>query len=126
NVHKSCPPPNIEIPENPRIPKAATAGWRQAEGDALERLTFHARHNDLVVMARASKSDGLPEDRIESLLMGCGRPLLIASSGAPKSLLGTVMICWKECPDAARAVSAAMPLLSKAQRVVLVSIKEAD
>jgi len=125
NVREFCARSNIDILDKPRVSKAVTARFRQEEGDALERLTFHARHNDLVVMGRASKSDGLPEDRIESLLMACGRPLLIASSSAPKSLLGTVMICWKECPDAARAVLAAMPLLSKAQRVVLASIKEA-
>src|ERR1019366_9253790 len=36
----------------------------------------------------------------------------------------TVMVCWKEAPEAARAVAAAMPLLCQAKRVVLVSIDE--
>lgn len=90
----------------------------------MARLLFHARHNDLVVMARATKLDGLPPDRLETLLMGCGRPLLIASAEAPMRSLGTAMVCWKETADAARAVSLAMPLLAKVGRVVVVSVKE--
>ena len=40
--------------------------------------------------------------------------------------LDTAMVCWKETRDAARAVSAAMPLLTKARRVVVVSVNEDD
>ena len=35
------------------------------------------------------------------------------------------MVCWKETPDAARAVSAAMPILAKAERVVVAGESEA-
>ena len=38
--------------------------------------------------------------------------------------LGTAMVCWKETRDAARAVSAAMPLLTKARRVFVISVSE--
>jgi nucleotide-binding universal stress UspA family protein len=75
-------------------------------------------------MGRPADSDGLPEDRLETLLMGCGRPLLIAPAKAPMVALGSVMVCWKETPEAARALSAAMPLLTKAQQVIVVSIRE--
>ena len=34
------------------------------------------------------------------------------------------MVCWKESPEAARAVNAAMPFLRHARRVVVVSIAE--
>jgi nucleotide-binding universal stress UspA family protein len=34
------------------------------------------------------------------------------------------MVCWKETSDSARAVSAAMPLLTKAKRVIVVNIAE--
>ena len=36
------------------------------------------------------------------------------------------MVCWKETAEAARAVAAAMPLLVKAERVVLASVEEHD
>jgi nucleotide-binding universal stress UspA family protein len=101
-----------------------TARWRLDEGEPIERLLFHARHHDLIVMARAAGLDGLPPDRLETLLLGCGRPLLITPAGAAMHTLGTAMVCWKETRDAARAVSAAMPLLSRARRVVVVSVRE--
>jgi nucleotide-binding universal stress UspA family protein len=68
--------------------------------------------------------DGLPPDRLETLLLGCGRPLLIAPTDAPLRALETAVVCWKETGDAARAVSAALPLLQQARRVVVVSVAE--
>jgi nucleotide-binding universal stress UspA family protein len=66
----------------------------------------------------------LPADFLEQLLMGCGRPVLIAGSVRRPMLDGTIMVCWKETPEAARALHAAMPFLIHAHRVVVVSIEE--
>jgi len=101
-----------------------TARWRQDGGEPMQCLLFHARHHDLVVMARPTGLDGLPPDRLETLVMGCGRPLLIVPTGAPMRALDTAMVCWKEARDAARAVFPAMPLIEKARRVVVVSVGE--
>jgi nucleotide-binding universal stress UspA family protein len=124
NVRDFCAKHDIEMIEAPRPARSVTGRWQRDEGDAMERLLFHARHNDLVVMARPTGPDGLPPDRLESLLMGCGRPLLIAAQEAPMRGIGTAMVCWKETRDAARAVSAAMPLLTNARRVIVVSVGE--
>jgi nucleotide-binding universal stress UspA family protein len=101
-----------------------TASWRVEENDALRRILFHARHNDLTVVGRARKPNGLPPDFVELLLVNCGRPVLIASSTPPRTLTGTIMVCWKETADAARAVAAAMPFLIKAKRAVFTSVVE--
>jgi nucleotide-binding universal stress UspA family protein len=124
NVSDFCARSNIDLVEKPRASCAVTARWRQEEGDALQRLLFHARHNDLVIMARATQSDGLPPDRLETMLLQCGRPLLIVPSKRPMSALDCAIVCWKETPAAARALSAAMPLLTKAQRVIVVGVRE--
>ena len=42
------------------------------------------------------------------------------------SHVGTVMVCWKEIPEAARSLAAAMPLLVNARRVVLAGAEERD
>lgn len=112
--------------ETSRLQSSVTARWRQDAGEAMQRLLFHARHNDLVVMARPTGLDGLPWDRLETMVMGCGRPLLIASTEAAMRTLDTVVVCWKESSDAARAVSAAMPLMAKAQRVIVASVREGE
>jgi nucleotide-binding universal stress UspA family protein len=87
---------------------------------------FCTRHYDLVVMGRPTGPNGLPPNLLERLLLGCGRPLLIPSRQPLGPVLGTVMVCWKETAEAARAVGAAMPLLAKAERVVLAGVEEDD
>ena len=39
-------------------------------------------------------------------------------------MYGTIMVCWKDCREAAHAVTAAMPLLRQAARVLIVSVSE--
>jgi len=124
NVLVFCQTSQIVLRDQPCATTAVTAQWRIEEGEPLQRLVFHARHSDLTVMGRAKKSDGLPQDRLESLLAESGRPLLIAASEASKPLLHTVMVCWNETPHAARAVSAALPLLTHADRVVVANVTE--
>lgn len=104
--------------------EGVTASWRVEQDDALRRTLFHARYNDLVIVGRAKKPNGLPPDFVELLLVGCGRPVLIASAAAPRTLTGTIMVCWKESAEAARAVAAAMPLLRKAERAIFASVAE--
>jgi nucleotide-binding universal stress UspA family protein len=119
-----CAKANVEIRDAPERADSVTASWREEDGSALPRILFHARHHDLVVVGRAKSANGLPADFLEQLLVGCGRPVLIAGPAATSALAGTVMVCWKESPEAARAVNAAMPLLRQARRVVVVSIAE--
>jgi nucleotide-binding universal stress UspA family protein len=101
-----------------------SARWRLEDGDALERLLTHSRHHDLYVMARTEAPDGLPAKRLEKLLLESGLPLLLVPPARSIERLGTILVCWRETPDSARAVSAAMPLLTKAKRVVVVSVME--
>jgi nucleotide-binding universal stress UspA family protein len=124
HVREFCARHAIAMAEAPGSTSSVTARWRRDAGEAMQRLLFHARHHDLVIMARPTALDGLPPDRLETLVMGCGRPLLIGPSRASMHALNTAMVCWKETRDAARAVSAAMPLIAKAQRVLVVSVKE--
>jgi hypothetical protein len=42
-----------------------TASWRVEEDDPVHRILFHARHNDLVIVGRANKPNGLPPDFTE-------------------------------------------------------------
>ena len=79
---------------------------------------------DLVVMARASRPNGLPPDLLQLLLFGSGRPILIPAAKPPANVVGTIMICWKNAAEPTRAITAAMPLLIKAKRVLITSVEE--
>jgi nucleotide-binding universal stress UspA family protein len=124
HVREFCARSLVDILDVPAASQGVTASWREEENDARQRLMYYARHNDLVVMGRAKNPNGLPPDIIEVLLLGCGRPILLASSTAPRHLTGTIMVCWRETPDAARAAVAAAPFLTRAERVVFVGVEE--
>jgi len=101
-----------------------SAAWCEEADDAVGRLMRHARHNDLIVLGRAAHRDSLPDDLIEQLLIGCGRPVLLTAPKLRPSLLGTVMVCWQETAQAARALGAALPLLAKSDRVLIVRVDD--
>jgi nucleotide-binding universal stress UspA family protein len=121
-----CEDHKIIIMDQPRPGGVVSASWREETGNAERRLLSRARHYDLVVLGRRTAPNGLPPDLIEKILLGSGRPLLIAPPQSPRRLLGTVVVCWKETAEAARAIAAAMPLLINAERVVLAGVQEHD
>ncbi len=86
----------------------------------------YGRFADLVVVGRKREGEDVAMDVLEAALMDTGKPLLIAPETAPTSLLGTVVIAWKDTPEAARAVASAMPLIDKAERVVIMTVGEGD
>ena len=123
HIREFCAKSMIEIsdaqtPARSRI----TASIREETDNAIERLTVHAADSDLIVMGRARQTQGLPQYTLERLILQGGRPMLIAASGMPRELTGTVMVCWNGSEHAVRAVTAAMPILSKAKRIVVASV----
>jgi nucleotide-binding universal stress UspA family protein len=119
-----CAQFNIPIAAQPGGYRGVTASLREESGEIVEHLTRAARHNDLVVLGRQTHADGLPPDFIDHVLLRSGRPVLVAPARQPDTLTGTVMVCWKETPQAARAVAAALPLLAKSRHVVIANVRE--
>lgn len=126
HISDFCAKSKIEMNEAPHPSRRVTARWREEDGEGLTQLLFHARHHNLTVMSRPNRTDGLPQDRLERLLMESGRPLLITPASTHAPLLDHVVVCWKETADAARAVTAAMPLLTCARNVSVVAVAEDD
>jgi nucleotide-binding universal stress UspA family protein len=121
-----CQEHSIALREAPIADDVLSATWREATGSGLERLMPHARHSDLAVLGRASRADGLPQDLIGQVLLGSGRPVLLAPARPVERLTGTVLVCWNETPEAARALAAAVPLLAKSRRVIVLSVGERE
>lgn len=104
---------------------AGTAHWQEASGDAMPLILAEARHHDLTIMARPGNIDGLPHDRLETVLMASGRPLLVMPPGMRLDSLATPVICWKETPESTRAVRAALPILKAGGRCTVLGIADA-
>jgi nucleotide-binding universal stress UspA family protein len=95
--------------------------WHEATGMPFSAFTQQARYADLLVLGQHDpehRSSGVPSDFTESVVIASGRPALVLPYVDTAKTLGTtVLVAWKETPEAARAVSTALPLLKKAERV---------
>jgi len=101
-----------------------SAELRMETGEEPTWLAAHGRAADMVVMGREREGDDTAMDTLEACLMETGRPVLIAPTVAPTSWSGVVAIAWKDAPEAANAVAAAMPFIELADRVVIMTVDE--
>jgi nucleotide-binding universal stress UspA family protein len=99
----------------------ASCRWREETGSTGDILPEEARLADLVVLAQDETARDLGAPGIEAVLFGSGRALLLAPKSEPTSVGTTVAIAWDGGRAASRAVAAAMPLLSHADRVLILS-----
>jgi nucleotide-binding universal stress UspA family protein len=126
HVNMFCSTHEIALRATPSITPSVTAEIVEEIDHAESRLLAHARHSDLLVLGRPRHADLMPYDLIETLLLGSGRPIVIAPESLPAQPSGTIVVGWQETPAAARALSAALPLLKLAHRVVLMNVGESE
>ena len=100
-----------------------SAEYRQELGSRSTFVAQYGRSADLVVMGRGTQDDGTLET-LEAALMDTGRPLLIAPGIPPDSLGKRIVIAWKDTPEAARAVSSALPFIARAETVTIVNVAD--
>lgn len=93
-------------------------------GEAATCLVEHGRTADLVVMGRHHGNEAVDLGRLQDVLGGIGRPLLITAATCPAKPLDTVVIAWKDSAAAARAVAVAMPFIARAGRVLVLTVGE--
>ncbi len=113
--------------------KAAARAGRSVESrratayveEVPETLALHARYADLVVLGQHDPDDenSLGEGTVEQCLLGAGRPvLLVPYIGAPAGFGRNVLLAWDASREAARAASDALPLLSAADKVTVLTV----
>ncbi|WFU23672.1 universal stress protein [Bradyrhizobium sp. CB1717] len=89
-----------------------------------ERLAYAARRFDLTILPQANDEDERSGDAmIEAALLGSGRPVLIVpcfQDGEVK--FDRILVCWDGSRNAARAIADAMPFLTRARRVEVVTV----
>ncbi len=97
---------------------------RSSNDDEYAGLCLQARYADLVVLGQAEASEdnetGLLPDLPDYVLLNCGRPVLVVPrSGRFPTIGKRVLVAWNGSPEAAKAVTAALPLLRGAEQVTL-------
>lgn len=111
---------NVTVAESPQT-GVISAAWRVSSGDGVEAIVAEARFHDLLVVGRM-RDTGI----LGSLIVSTGRPVVLAPKQAPENLAPTIAVAWKNSPEAARALTAAMPLFAKADKVLVLAVEEGN
>ncbi len=86
-------------------------------------LGGYGRLFDLIVVGRPGReADTPPMTTLETALFDTGRCLLIAPPRRPDSVGKNVMIAWNGSSETARTIALSLPLLTKAERVTVVTV----
>jgi nucleotide-binding universal stress UspA family protein len=105
-------------------PSGLSYGWH---GDVLEGDTFlgnYGRAFDVIVVGRPSSDPDSPRmTTLEEALFDSGRAVLVAPPSAPKEIGRSIVIAWNGSTETARAVSLAMPILLKAAKVTVLTVR---
>jgi nucleotide-binding universal stress UspA family protein len=108
--------------------RAKHVEWRCAIDFPARYVLQHARCADIIVCG--GRSDGLSDPFAtitpRDLVMEAGRPLLVVPDPVDWLDPRSVLVGWKDTPEARRAIVAALPMLRKAKDVAVAEIVEAE
>jgi nucleotide-binding universal stress UspA family protein len=103
--------------------------WSQTAGDVASGVSAKARYADLVILGQYEQQ-GSPERHplpiAHSVVLQCGRPVLVVPPAARLTELARVAVAWDGSREAVRAVHDALPLLRRAQSVQAVTMRHRD
>lgn len=101
--------------------------WRSNMEIPIRFVSGEARAADIIVI-RQRRGMGLTDPfagvNPSDLVMRAGRPLLIVPEEAGSFDLRSVLVAWKDTPEARRAIVDSLPLLRKAKKVTIAEIVE--
>ncbi len=103
--------------------------WRAVETGAAAALSTESRAADLIVLPRLQQDPEpdvlLPADPGD-VLMDSGRPLLLPGSDMTTLPRGPVILAWKDAQATRRALADSLPLLRRAEHVVVLGVDDAE
>lgn len=113
----ACKQVRIDVPAN-----GAKTRFITLVGQAADEVSARGRVHDLVMFCRAPKDYAYDwRLTVEDALLSSGHPILLLPAEPRRALGETVALAWNGSAEAARAASAALPILALARRVLLLS-----
>jgi hypothetical protein len=102
------------------------ADWLKIEDDVNAMMPYLGRYADLTIVGQVDPDEILsrPEYEIpERVALESGRPALATPYAGRFATIGrNILIAWNGSPQSARAVNDAMPFLSRATKVTVLTI----
>lgn len=120
-----CKSRALPTPEAPRKATSPSARWIEVEGDFASEIRTRGRFHEVIVTSRGHNEGGFTPGELGDMLIRSGRPFLLTSRKAKlRPLFGTVAIAWKDSAEAAHMMTAAMPFIKAAEKVVVLAASE--
>lgn len=109
-----------------RASATPSAIWAEKVGSPEKLMNIIGPVSDLVIVSRPAKTGGVADVFMMSALIESARPVLVLPQSGRKKIGSKVVVAWNQSSEAARAVTAAMPLLQHADEVTVVSCGAED
>lgn len=104
------------VPPHDRV----SAGWAEEPGKQVDVIRAHGRLADVIAVAKPDRDRNLGVNTLRAALWHTGRPVLLCPPDqAPETLGARIAIAWNGSTEASRAVALALPLIQKAESVVI-------
>lgn len=117
----------VTLLETPDMRDVPTASFREMQGNFSDCVTRASRLVDLVVFGPLKETDkpGLA-DAFEAALIETGRAMLLTAQVPPKNFARKIAIGWDGSVNCARAVSAAIPYLKRADSIEVLTVHSGE
>ena len=99
-----------------------TAEWRAADDSGPTAIGIIGRAYDLIVMPQPGALPKMPESVFETALFDSGRPVLVVPARFSGMVGKKVLFAWNGSTESARAISLAMPVMSRAESIDVLSV----
>jgi nucleotide-binding universal stress UspA family protein len=111
------------VPRSTKTTGTLSFSWLDEVPEGESFVGSYGRVFDVIVMNRPdTKSIGLYDRAIESGLFESGRPILLSPPSPPPQIATNILIAWNCSTEQARATALAMPLLSTADCVTVLTV----
>jgi nucleotide-binding universal stress UspA family protein len=98
-----------------------SATWREATGKQANVIGRRGRLVDLIAVAKPDRDQNLGLNTLQAALLESGKLVLMCPPKAAASVGAKVAVAWNGSGEVARAMTAALPVLRKADSVLLLS-----
>lgn len=116
-----------------RFRRLATAAphqeWRAMEAGVAGAIATESRAADLIVLPRLpeeSEPDVLLSADPGDVLMEAGRPVLLPGNDMADLPRRAAIVAWKDARETRRALADSLPLLKRAEQVVVLGVNDAE
>ncbi len=98
-----------------------TATWREETGKQAKVVAVRGRLADVIAVAKPDRAQNLGLNTLEAALLETGKLILMCPPRPVKSVGARVAVAWNGSAEAARAVTAALPVLRNAESVTIMA-----